>query len=62
VIRVYDAAGNVIETHGTLASSKNHNEILFAGFGRGESGLYQKHQVDLVRPTPAPEICSGKFN
>src|SRR5437773_9125159 len=23
------------------ASSKNRNEILFAGFGRGESGLYR---------------------
>jgi hypothetical protein len=28
--------------------------------GRGESGLWQKHQVALVRPTPAPEICSVK--
>jgi len=31
------------------------------GFGRGETGLCQKRQVALVRPTPAPEICSVKY-
>ena len=38
----------------------NCNAILFAGFGRGETGLCPKHQVGLVWPTPAPEICSVK--
>src|SRR5262249_18535199 len=31
-------------------------------FGRGESGLYQKHQVGLDRPTPAPKICFSSGN
>ena len=31
------------------------------GFGRGETGLCQKRQVALVRPTQAPEICSVKY-
>jgi hypothetical protein len=42
------------------AISRSGSAILFAGFGRGEAGLCQKHQVALVWPTPAPEICSVK--
>ena len=41
--------------------SSGGSAILFAGFGRGETGLCQKRQVALVRPTPAPEICSVKY-
>ena len=45
----------------TPAVSRSGSAILFAAFGRGETGLWQKRQVGLVRPTPAPEICSVKY-